>query len=77
MKNRIESLQREVTMAKKQYRQALRSLESISEEIHQSRQLEVLLAEERSRGVGADSETSSDTNEANRLNLDNLNLGKF
>ena len=80
MKNRMEALQRQVAMAKKQYRQALKQLEKISEEIHQSREIEALLARERSRGVGVGAESESTISdaddEAKRLSLTQLNLGE-
>ena len=68
LKIKIEGLQTVLHDSKEKYRKALKNLEQISEDIHQSRQLAAILAESRQSGVGADSNTESDV-EHERLDI--------
>ncbi|XP_071492795.1 SH3 domain-binding protein 5-like [Diadema antillarum] len=72
LKIRIEALQTALHDSKEKYRSALKSLERISEDIHHSRQVAVILAESRQSGVGADSTTDSEP-EGEQFNL-SINL---
>lgn len=61
LKTRIEALQIALAESKTKYRGALKHLEQISEDIHQSRQVAAILAGSRQSGVGADSNAESET----------------
>ena len=61
----MENRQKLLAKCKKRYREALRNLERISEDIHRSRQLQGEASpslQERSSGVGAESETEAARN---------------
>lgn len=60
LKIRTEALQSALTESKAKYRGALRHLEQISDDIHQSRQVAVILAGSRQSGVGAETESDSE-----------------
>ncbi|XP_038045272.1 histone acetyltransferase KAT6A-like [Patiria miniata] len=62
LKESVENRQKLLAKCKKRYREALRNLERISEDIHRTRQLQLeasLTLHERSSGVGAESETEA------------------
>ncbi|XP_030846739.1 SH3 domain-binding protein 5-like [Strongylocentrotus purpuratus] len=60
LKIRTEALQSALTESKAKYRGALKHLEQISDDIHQSRQVAVILAGSRQSGVGAETERDSE-----------------
>ncbi|XP_054767166.2 SH3 domain-binding protein 5-like [Lytechinus pictus] len=60
LKTRTEALQCALTESKAKYRGALKHLEEISDDIHQSRQVAVILAGSRQSGVGAETESESE-----------------
>ncbi|XP_022085292.1 SH3 domain-binding protein 5-like [Acanthaster planci] len=65
LKESVENRQKLLAKCKKRYREALRNLERISEDIHHSRQLQIEASpslQERSAGVGAESETEPGRN---------------
>ncbi|XP_066301693.1 uncharacterized abhydrolase domain-containing protein DDB_G0269086-like isoform X2 [Branchiostoma lanceolatum] len=64
-KQNVEDLQKAVSASKVKYREALKNLESISDEIHRNRQL---LKEPRSAGVGAEAERD----DLPEINLDDV-----
>ncbi|XP_019630435.1 PREDICTED: uncharacterized protein LOC109474544 isoform X2 [Branchiostoma belcheri] len=64
-KQNVEDLQKAVSASKVKYREALKNLESISDEIHRNRQL---LKEPRSAGVGAE----ADRDDLPEINLDDV-----
>ncbi|KPP70148.1 SH3 domain-binding protein 5-like [Scleropages formosus] len=73
LKKNVDELQARLTMAKDEYKTALRKLEMISDEIHERRRSSAIGP--RGRGVGSEGDCSSTSNVGNfKVDLDGISM---